>query len=440
MRSPSTLALLGGDALACSRQFPRNRVKASEDCGNAAIRALQSGGWSMFTSDEVSAFETEFAQFVGAKHTVLVNSCTTAILASLMASGIGPGDHVAVPGYTYIGTCMPVLALGAHPVLIDIDPTTQSMDPRSLAQAFEQYSIRAVVQAHLFGLCSGAAEIVELCGRHNAVYIADNAQLLGERGITSTLAEYGATCFSFGESKLLRLGEGGAIATNSDALAERLRLARHEGEQWTRLNSSRLVGTQPTTNDLIEHLSSVQAGLNFRPFSVAAAIGRVMLRELPERLQKLSANAAVFNGLLGGHSCLKLPAEGVRTWWTYPLCVDPKHIERNVALAALLAEGIPVGVHFPRLISEHPTVKERARIGPSGLMGATQFSKTHLVLPIYPSLDTKDIETMCAAVSKVLVNGNDLKSELARARAEHLLKTRPISELCDGLFIFLEDN
>jgi perosamine synthetase len=432
-------ALLGGPPVASFAEFPRDRVDLSESVVDAGLRALRSGAWSMFTSPEVAAFEEEFAAFIGAKHVVLVNSCTTAILASLMALDVRAGDHVAVPAYTYIGSCMPILALGARPVLVDIDPSTQSMDVSSLRIALKSYPIRAVIHVHLFGLCARVQEVSDLCTRHGAVYLSDSAQFLGDQTATSWLADRGAVCFSFGESKLLRLGEGGAIATNSSEFAERVRLARHEGELWTRLGSSRLVGAQPTTADILSHLASVSQGLNFRPLSTTAALGRVMLKELPRHLRASERNAMRLSGLLAGHTELALP-HGSRTWWTYPIRIVGMPIERDLFMAALLAERVPVGVHFPRLLIEHPVVKQVGAVEATEPIGAREFATSHVVLPIYPRLSTDHMRLLSAAVSKVLRHADRLQTDVGRRQAAWLLKTLPIEELCDGLFVFLSDE
>lgn len=438
--SRDELALLGGVPLCRFSEFPRDRVVPSAEALAAAASALSSGSWSMFTSPEVAAFETEFGYFVGAKHVVLVNSCTTAILASLMAAGVRAGDFVAVPAYTYIGSCMPILALGARPILVDIDLATQSMHVGALQRVLKAYPVRAVLHVHLFGACVSAAEISDLCRQHGASYIADSAQFLGDRGATSLLAELGAVCFSFGESKLLRLGEGGAIATNSAELAERLRMARHEGEQWTRLNSSRLAGKRPTTSDVLAHLASVQQGLNFRPLSISAAIGRVMLRELPDHLRVTAANAATLSDALAGMTNIALPSEQRRTWWTYPLRLVDEDVDRDSVLAALLAEGVPAGVHFPRLLVDHPIVKQSDAVEPEEPIAARQFARAHLVLPIYDPLQAEHMQRLSMALTKVLGNVDRLRSSAARTRAHHLLTALPIEELCDGLFLFLAEE
>lgn len=431
-------ALLGGAPLCRFEAFPRDRVTFSEHGISAAERILRSGAWSMFTSSEVDEFEREFAEFVGSNYVVLVNSCTTALTASLMAEDVSQGDFVAVPAYTYIGTCMPILAVGARPVLVDIDPVWQTMDVTALQSALQRYPIRAVIHAHLFGCCRNVEQIVALCRQHGATYIADAAQFLGDRAATSMLADAGATCFSFGESKLLRLGEGGAVATNSYELAERLRLSRHEGEIWTRLNSSRLEGFRPSVSDVLEQLASVRSGLNFRPLSVMAAIGRSMLRDLPDQLERSCSNAAIMLDALAQLPGLSLPAVSTRTWWTFPLRTTC--LQRDVLLAALLAEGVPAGVHFPRLLEDHPIVRAQGAVRSDDSQNARAFGQSHLVLPIYPRLTEIHMQQIAAAFTKVMSHAHLFGTDEARARARYVLTQLPIAELCSGLFLFLNDD
>src|SRR5262249_16085859 len=154
----------------------------------------------------------ELAFSVGAEHAVLLNSCTTSIHACLLALGVAPGDRVAVPAYTYVGTCLPAAAIGAQLLFVDIDPITQSMSAEALQRELDTNPARAVIQAHLFGGANGAQAVTSLCRDHCISYIADCAQLIGDLKATAKILADGPCCFSFGESKTLRIGEGGAVA------------------------------------------------------------------------------------------------------------------------------------------------------------------------------------------------------------------------------------
>jgi dTDP-4-amino-4,6-dideoxygalactose transaminase len=392
----------------------------------------------MFTSEVVEAFEEEFANLVGAKHAILVNSCTTAIHAAILAMDVEPGSYIGVPAFTYIGTCMPVLMAGCQPVLVDIEEQSQSIDPLSLEATFQTYPLRAVIQAHLFGAMGNAAAVHEICERYGAAVIHDCAQFLGNHNATSSLCRQGPCCFSLGESKILRVGEGGVIATNDSEMAEKVRLVRHEGELWLRHGQSRVTGWQPTCQDVLDGLASVRIGTNYRPLAIVAAMGRAKLGGLGGFLKKTRENAERLLQGLAGIDALSLPTEADRTWWTLPVTLR-EGIDRNIVLAALLAEGIPVGVHFPRLLSEHPGLRERVKTPGAGLTRGSRFAKQHIVLPIYPAIEEKHTDAIICAVRKVLNEAtNDLS--LARDRATVYLAETRVGCLCSGLFLFTESG
>lgn len=432
------LALAGGLPIAPRNSFPLDRPDVSQEVRTAVLQTLNSACWSMFTSDEIELFEEEFATYVGAKYCILVNSCTTAIYAALLSCGIVPGDRVAVPGYTYVGTCLPVVAAGATPVFIDIDAQTQSMSVDMLRKELKKGSVAAVIQAHLFGRASEQEEIFNLCQEHGIAYISDCAQLLGSKEVTSHLVNLGPCCFSFGESKILRIGEGGAVATNSEVVAEKVRLVRHEGEAWLRHGKSRIAGFVPTPDDVIYNLASVGLGMNLRPSAMLASLGRAKLRELPGVLRQIRGNALLLLDHLSNVDTISLPSDINRTWWTFPIIVD-SNFSRDTVLAALLAEGIPAGVHFPRLINDHPVFGHNKEDSNKSFAGAFYFSSNHIVLPIYASLAEDHMRLIANGVQKVLMHHKHELFKLSSV-AKDFLRDMPISELCSGMFMYLDSN
>jgi perosamine synthetase len=402
----------------------------------AVMDVLTSHSWSMFTSREVERFEAEFASYVGARWAVLLNSCTSAIHATLLALEIGPASHVAVPAYTYIATAMPVVAANATPIFVDSAPADPSLDVSSLRRAATAHSLHAVVVAHLFGAGALYEQLGIVAAEHGMAVIHDCAQLLGNRSLTAALCHQGPCCFSLGESKLLRIGEGGVAATNSDEVAERIRLVRHEGELWLRHGKSRMSGRLPNVQDVLSHLASVRIGGNYRPLAIAAALARQQLLVIDEYLQKTRRNAGILLEHLNELDDITLPTDEGRTWWTFPIVVN-KDVERSLVIAALLAEGVPVGVHFPRLISDHPIMAKHLSDGAPSVPNARAFAERHIVLPIYPALDESHMLLIARAMRKVLRDGREeLMSSCDRAR--RFLEESRIAELSSGLFFFLD--
>lgn len=433
----TNLALLGGAKSIPYGHLAIDRAPISAEGIEAVSSALQSGRWSMFTSPEVSKFEAEFADYVGAQYAVFVNSCTTAIYAALRVLGVSNGDLVGAPAYTYVGTCLPIVETGAEPVWIDISSASQNIDPEALRDVCDRRKLSAIVLPLLFGSEHDALECAAICRSREIPIVFDCAQYLGNHTITAKLIEFGPCCFSFGESKILRLGEGGAIVTNSFVDNESFLQFRHEGEAWMGKGSSRVSLSDLSPMDVLNSLASTHNGLNLRPLAYTAALGRVKIREMESVLEATRSNAEVLTELLSGSIGLRLPA--ARTvWWTFPIRVASTEVSREVVLAALLAEGVPVGVHFPRLMPCHPIFSRYASQG-STYTNAASFSSDHLVLPIYPELSRGNIEKIAEIVNYVF-SSSDLYSDRAASAAEDFLRKARLTELSSGLYMFLTEK
>lgn len=432
------LALLGGHARIARGSVPTDFATLTDEGLEAVEETLRSGRWSMFNSPEVEAFEEEFANYVGADYVVMVNSCTTAILAALRASGVESDDRVAVPAYTYVGSCLPLIEIGARPVWVDVSAATPNMDAAGLHAAFISGELAAVVIPLLFGSSLGIDETISACVDSRTSLIFDCAQFLGDRETTARLVEIGICCFSFGDSKLLRIGEGGAVATNSCAIADRVRRFRHEGESWLDQDVSRLALESVAPLAVLESLGSAQRGLNLRPLAYAATVGRAQLIEMPNFLEMTHRNANEFDRAIGSEVLIKKP-HSRKIWWSYP-CVVQKPLERNTLLAALLAEGIPVGVHFPRLLPQHPIFGGDLSTSLAGIFpNATNFAEQHLVFPIYPAIEPETARSIGEVMLDVLEDPS-LHSEAARSAGQKLLQDARLSDLSSGLYMFLVDS
>lgn len=436
--SNQPLALLGGQPVACGHDFPKDRVAVGEYDSAAVTSVINSGEWSMFTSQEVGKFERSLADYVGAVDSVFVTSGTAAIHCALLALDLPPRPKVAVPAFTYVGTVTPVVAIGGRPMLIDIEPGTLGMSDQALkAEVAVSGRPDAVILVHLFGTLADFSRIAHTCRELEIPLVHDCAQLFGSTEATTRLLESGPVCFSFGESKILRIGEGGAVATNSTDFADRLRMARHQGEAWPGDSLARSTGLERSALDVLE-LASHSPGLNYRPSPFGAALGSLRLRSVAADLEARKNNAA---GLLSAveESTFLEPAIGPpEVWWTLPVQVV-NGLARNVALAALLAEGVPVGVHFPKILSEHGVVSSCGKQNISFPV-AQAFAERHLVLPIYPELNSVGIQLICDAIRRVDEGLGELDEESASNAAAAFLRTRTVSELCQGLFIFLDDE
>jgi perosamine synthetase len=435
--APRPLSLLSGIRNYDTNTFPIDRAHLSRSAEEFVLQVLRSGQWSMFTSPHIELFEREFAEYVGAKHAVMLNSCTTALMACFAALGLGPGKSVVAPAFTYVGSCLPAVVLGAHIRWVDIGSDHQSIDSAQVEGAIDSGFVDAVIFPALFGACDGYQEVTAVCAKSAIPLIFDCAQFLGDRSVTSHLVEHGLCCFSFGESKILRIGEGGAVATNSQALAEQIRLFRHEGEAWSGSGHSRVAISDVAPQDVLSKLRTVSLGLNLRPLAVAAALGRSQLMELGEFLGATARNAGTMrSGLLGAEG-LQLPVDR-SIWWTFPVVLEDEKIDRDTFLAALIAEGIPAGVHFPNLLPEHPIFSTNPSKGVR-YPNASRFASRHIVLPVYPRLRETHIRLITECIRKVL-SSSDLSATSTKQAANEYLQNERLRELSAGLYLFTQDK
>src|SRR5215218_1285565 len=250
--------------------IPSARPVIAEEDIEAAVRVLRSG--MVVQGPEVKGFEDEFAGVVGGRHCVAVNSGTSALQLSLMALGIGAGDEVIVPSFSFAASANAVRLVGAQPVFADITPDTYVLDPEA-ARALIGPRTAAIMPVHLYGLPADMTAIGTLASQHGLAIVEDAAQAHGALVGQTPVGALGTTgCFSFYPTKNMHCLEGGMITTADAGLARTLRLLRNQGME------------QRYANEIV--------GGNMRLSDVAAAIGRVQLSQLEEWTEKRRANAA----------------------------------------------------------------------------------------------------------------------------------------------------
>ena len=356
---------------------------AHEEIGaelNAAVSRVVDSGWYLL-GPELESFESEFAEYCGTRHCVGVASGLSALELALQAAGIGPGDEVIVPAYTWVATWIAVTKTGARPVPVDVEEQTYNIDPRLIGDAITS-STAAIVPVHLRGQPADMDAVAEVSDAHGLVVIDDAAQAHGatHRGRrVGSLAT--ATAFSFYPTKNLgALGDGGAVTTDDDEIADRVRLLRNYGTR--------------------DRYSIETAGVNSRLAEIQAAVLRVKLPRLDDWNAARARLAEIYRLAFADHDSLSVPE--VPDW------ADPVwhlfvvgHPDRNACRAALEEQGIETLVHYP--VPPHLS----GAYGDFG-MGRGSFPVTEcladatLSLPIYPQLAPKACAEVAAAVVQTL--------------------------------------
>ncbi|APC19602.1 aminotransferase DegT (plasmid) [Pseudomonas frederiksbergensis] len=335
------------------------RLRARIDAGIAGV--LAHGQYIL--GPEVAELESKLGAFVGVKHCISVANGTDALQIALMAIGVGPGDEVITPGFTYIATAETVALLGAKPVYVDIEPHTYNLDP-ALLEAAITTKTRAIIPVSLYGQCADFDAINLVASRHGITVIEDAAQSFGAtyKGRRSCSLTPIA-CTSFFPSKPLGCyGDGGALFTNNDALAVALRqIARHGQDR---------------------RYHHIRVGVNSRLDTLQAAILLPKLEIFAEELELRQAAASRYDQLLQAQGITTTPqvqAYNTSAWAQYTVRVSNReHVQQQ-----LQQTGVPTAVHYPIPLNRQPAVADASAILPVGDLVASEV----MSLPMHPYLD-----------------------------------------------------
>lgn len=344
-----------------------------EELMAALGRTLDSSAFTL--GPEVAGFEAEFAAYVGVRHAVGVNSGTSALHLALLAAGVGPGDEVITVPMTFVATVAAIVLAGARPRLVDVDPVTWTMDPAALAAAIGP-NTRAVLPVHLHGQTADMPAILDIARRHGLAVIEDAAQAHGAldhgRGAGS-LGTMG--CFSFYPGKNLgACGEAGAVVTDDDALAERLRMLRDWGQR--------------------EKYRHELKGFNCRMEGFQGAVLRIKLRHLDAWNDARRQVAALYDAGLPPH--LGRPGEASRRRHVYHVYAV-RSPRREHLRAALERRGIASAIHYPHPIHLLPAYRDLG-YAPGDFPVSERLAEEFLSLPIWPGMTADQVEAVCTAL------------------------------------------
>lgn len=347
-------------------------ARHSDEIAAALLRVMRSGWYVL--GEETAEFERAFARYCGTQHCIGVANGLEALQLILLAYGIGAGDEVIVPAHTFIATWLAVSHTGAKPVPVECEPQHYNLDPARIERAITSRT-RAIIAVHLYGHPADVDAICTVAARHGLRVIEDAAQAHGARlrgRRVGALAD--AAAFSFYPGKNLgALGDGGAITTQDDALAERLRKLRNYGS------------SRKYQHDMM--------GLNSRLDEIQSAVLRVKLNYLDEENGLRGKLAARYCALLCGTS-VELPAvhSDVEPVWHLFVVRSP---QRDALQAHLKERGIGTLVHYPTAC--HKQLAYQHVSWPS-LPEAEQLARELISLPMSPTLRPEDVELVAAAV------------------------------------------
>lgn len=375
------MALLPAAPLTASVPFLDLRAmqrELGEDLERTVARVLESG-WYLL-GPELEEFERAFASYCGTRHCVGVGSGLSAIELALRAAGVGPGDEVIVPAYTWIATWLAVTRTGARPVGVDVEETTYNVDPRLVEAAITDRTA-AIVPVHLRGEPADMDAIGAIAAAAGLVVIEDAAQASGARHRDRRVGSLGdAAAFSFYPTKNLGgIGDGGAVTTDDDELAAQVRLLRNYGMR--------------------DRYEIEVEGVNSRLSEVQAAVLRLFLPRLDAWNRARASLAEVYLDAFRDHGSLSLPAT---PGWADPVwhLFVIGHPDREACARALSERGVGTLVHYPLLPHRAPPYRDHWAAGSFPV--AERLSARALSLPLYPQLDPAACERVAEAVLATL--------------------------------------
>jgi dTDP-4-amino-4,6-dideoxygalactose transaminase len=356
-------------------------------------------GW-IGTGPKALRFEQMFAEYVGAKHALAVNSCTAALHLSLIAAGIKPGDEVITSPLTFAATANVAVHAGARPVFADIDPQTLNISPANIERAITDRT-RAVIVVHFGGLPCRMDEITEMTQRHKLALIEDAAHAVGSRYNGRLIGGLGnLACFSFYANKNLTTAEGGMVTTDDDDLAEQIAVYRLHGlsrHAWQRYASRRLMLSD-----------ALYPGYKYNMPDLLASLGIHQLQRVEDGLLTREHYAHMYDAAFRQIPGIRLqprPTDGRNRHGLhlYVLLLDLAQfrVARNQVIDALLAENIGAALHY-RALHMHPYYRDTYGYQPADFPAAAAAGESILSLPLTPCMSEQDVSDVIEAVHKVL--------------------------------------
>jgi perosamine synthetase len=372
-------------------RIPITRPCTGDEEAAAAAEVVRSG-W-LTEGKRVQEFEQALAAYTGARHAIVTSNCTTALHLALIAAGVGPGDEVIVPSFTFIASANAILHAGATPVFVDIDEQTYNVTPETIAPAITPKT-RAIMPVDQIGLAADLPAIMALARKHGLAVVEDAAPSLGatiDGQKVGTFADF--TCFSFHPRKSITTGEGGLITTDDDAAATRLRALRSHG-----VSTSAFARHASGTTSIEEYR---ELGWNYRMTDIQAAVGTVQLGKLDWVLSERRRLAERYDRLLGQDPRIMVPyvpSDRPHTYQSY--CIWPGGGAPRVAIMAAMAER---GIATRRgVMASHLEPFYRERYPELSLPVTESASAETLLLPLYVGMTESEqdevIESLLAAL------------------------------------------
>jgi len=332
--------------------------------------------------------EERFAKYIGVKHAICLNSCTSALLLAIEASGLK--GEVILPSFTFVASANAIVKAGCKPVFVDIDYDTCNIDPSKIEEKITDKTV-AIMPVHFAGQSCMMDEIMEIAEKYDLVIIEDSAEAIGAEYKGKKTGSFGIGCFSFWATKNMTTGEGGMLTTDDDELAEKVRLLRGHGNPTT--TWEREGKKMPWKRDC------VLPGYNFRMSNILAAIGVVQLKKL-DKMNEMRRKLAKYYDKNLDFDEIDKPVELKECKHVYQMyTIKVKGIDRDEFVLKLREKGIGASVHFDPPVHLTSYYRERYKVS---LPITERVSRTIVTLPLYPGMTHEEQDRVIQAIEETI--------------------------------------
>ena len=373
-------------------QIPLSFPQIEREEKEAVLRVLESG-W-LAHGEYNQKLEEDFARFIGVKHAITMNSCTSALELSIKVHGIT--GEVIIPSFSFVATANAVVNAGAKPVFCDVDIETRNVTAKHIESCITPNS-KAVIVVHYGGQPCAMDDIIALCEKYRLLLIEDSAETIGATWRGKQTGSFGIGCFSFFPTKNMTTGEGGIVACNDDSVAQKIRALISHGISSTTF--AREKAEKPWFR------SAIMAGHNFRMSNILAAIGYYQFKKLDKMNHERQCLAKYYdNGIKEYSLPVKIPEvqEGATHVYQMYTVRVMKHNNRDAWVHELWKNGVGASVHFDPPIHLQQFYREHYLVK-CPLPNTELLAKNLITLPMYPSLSKQKLDQVLDIMKKVMV-------------------------------------
>lgn len=384
----------------------------TDDEKENALQCLSKSDSSIFVGDTISNFEKNFSKYLRTKYALALPNCTLSIYATLQSLGIQPNDEVIVPNLTHASSIYPILMSGAKIKVCEFQPNSYNYDIESIKKLITPKT-RFLLACYLYGMPLNIEEIKKVCDENKIILVEDVAQAFGTRINNQYAGTFGKVgCYSFNDTKMLRIGEGGAIVTDDKKIFEQIEHFRHVGEVFSS-NKESSVSSNTTYRDLLFNgLSNQGRGLNLRPSPIVFSTGikrlEIIDKYIVERRNKIKLYVKNLSNIKGVNFISNLDILEIDNYAPLALWIvlDNKYYDRNKVVLGAMNMGIPVGSFNYNTIIKNDYFRNFIINKSDSFINSQNIRDNSIFLPLYESLSIDDVQKISDSFKYVIANYN----------------------------------